>query len=293
MRRRTRHVRKGLGTAAAVLVVLAAAPAFAAPAGSRERDVQLVYCLDAPHRAELFAAAARLGLLRPAAPTPVSVMVTDSVLPTASVGRMTPQAWSVRRQDDFARACSALMGAASDGPGPAAEEKKEEGGWFGTFLTSLPLLAVGALLTLGGQSWERVSTERRLLKQQLESARTSFRAAAREYLRNYEDDPATDHAAVLTAREALGAALAQVAAPGARRARAHRLADELPLARPLPESSDGRLLGTHARARRAQEVRQTVDRMLSAVSDLNGRTLYWRWRTARERRARTTPGASA
>ncbi|MFE2552865.1 hypothetical protein ACFXGI_30565 [Streptomyces sp. NPDC059355] len=293
MRRRTRHGRTVLGTAAVLLVLPAAAPAFAAPAGSKERDVQLVYCLDASHRAELFAAAARLGLLRPAASAPVSVMATDSVMPTASVGRMTPQVWSVRRQDDFARACSALMGAASDAPGAAAEEKKVEDGWFKTFLTSLPLLAVGALLTLGGQSWERVSAEHRLLQKQLESGRTSFRAAAREYLRNYEDDPAADHTAVLTAREALGAALAQVSAPGARRARAHRLADELPLARPLPEFDGDRRLGTDARARRAQEVRQSVDHELGAVSDINRRRLHWRWRTARERLARTTPGAAA
>ncbi|MFF3648798.1 hypothetical protein ACFYXV_09110 [Streptomyces sp. NPDC002181] len=293
MRRRTRHGRKGLGTAAVGLVLLAAAPAFAAPGGSKERDVQLVYCLDTSHRAELFTAAARLGLLQPAASAPVSVMATDSVMPTASVGSMTPQAWSVRRRDDFARACSALMGAASDGPGAAAEEKKEGDGWLQTFLTSLPLLAVGSLLTLGGQSWERVSAERRLLKQQLESGRTSFRAAAREYLRNYEEDPAADHTAVLTAREALGAALAQVTADRARRARAHRLADELPLAGPLPEFAAGRRLGTDARARQAQEARLSVDRKLSAVSDLNRRGLYWRWRTARERPARTTPGASA
>lgn len=124
MRRRKRQGRTGPGTAAVVLVLLAAAPAFAAPAGSKERDVQLVYCLDASHRAELFTAAARLGLLQPEASAPVSVMATDSVMPAASVGRMTPQAWSVRRQDDFARACSALMGAAADAPGAAAEEKK-------------------------------------------------------------------------------------------------------------------------------------------------------------------------
>ncbi|MFE2878071.1 hypothetical protein ACFXG6_02830 [Streptomyces roseus] len=293
MRRRTRRGRKGLGIAAVALVLLTAAPASAAAAGSRERDVQLVYCLDAPHRAELFTAAARLGLLEPAASAPVSVMATDSVVPTASVGRMTPQAWSVLRQDDFARACSALMAAASDGPGAPAEEKKAEGGWLETFLTSLPLLAVGALLTLGGQAWERVSAERRLLKQQLESGSASFRAAAREYLRNYEDNPAADHTAVLTAREALGAALARIGGPGARRARAGRLADELPLARPLPEFSGDRRLGSDARSRRAQEARQSVDRKLSAVSDLNRPGLYWRWRTARERAARTTPGASA
>ncbi|WP_158708475.1 hypothetical protein [Streptomyces sp. NRRL S-244] len=293
MRRRTRPGRAGLGTAAAVLVLLAGAPVSAAPAGSKERDVQLVYCLDASRRAELVTAAVRLGLLQPGASAPDSLMATDSVMPTASVGRMTPEAWSVRRQDDFARACSALMGAASDSPGAGAEEKKGEGGWWETFLTSLPLLAVGALLPLGGQAWERVSSERRLLKQQLESGRASFRAAAREYLRNYEDDPAADHAAVLTAHEALGAALARVAAPGARRTRARQLADELPLARPLPEFSGDRRLGTDARARRAQEVRQSVDRKLSAVSDLNRRTFYWRWRTARERLARTTPGATA
>ncbi|MFF4105318.1 hypothetical protein [Streptomyces sp. NPDC001903] len=293
MRQGTRHGRRGLGIAAVVLVLAAAAPAFAAPAGSKERDVQLVYCLDASHRADLVTAATRLGLLQPGASAPGSAMAAESVLPAASSRRMTPQEWSVHRQGDFARACSALMGAASDTPGAAAEEKKAEGGWLETFLTSLPLLAVGALLPLGGQAWERVSTERRLLKQQLESGRTSFRSAAREYLRNYEDDPAADHTAVLAAREALSGALAQVGAPGARRAQARRLADELPLASPLPEFSGDRRLGTDARTRRAQEERQSVDRKLSDVSDLNRRAFHWRWRTARERLARTTPGAAA
>ncbi|MFF8277233.1 hypothetical protein ACF05T_14160 [Streptomyces lateritius] len=271
--------------AAAIALLAAAAPAFAAPPGSKERDVQLVYCLDSAHRGDLVTAAVRLGLLRPDVSTPKSVM------PTAPpVGRMSPEAWAVRHEGDFSRACSALMAAGADAPGAPAEKKED--GWFEAFLTSLPLLAVGALLTLGGQMSERLSTERRLLKQQLDAGATAFRTAARAYLTAYEADPQADHTAVVSAREALLGALAQVAGPGARRERAQALADGLPLAQPLPGARAGTLLGTAARARDAQEVRGSVERELRAVAELNGRALHWRWRTARARLRRPAPEAA-
>ncbi|WP_189601390.1 hypothetical protein [Streptomyces lateritius] len=272
--------------AAAVIALLAAAaPAFAAPPGSKERDVQLVYCLDSAHRGDLVTAAVRLGLLRPDVSTP------DSVMPTAPpVGRMSPETWAVRHEGDFSRACSALMAADADAPGAPAEKKED--GWFEAFLTSLPLLAVGALLTLGGQMSERLSTERRLLKQQLDAGATAFRTAAHAYLTAYEADPQADHTAVVGAREALLGALAQVAGPGARRKRAQELADGLPLAQPLPGARAGTLLGTAARARDAQEVRGAVERELRAVAELNGRALHWRWRTVRARLRRPAPEAA-
>ncbi|MBT2444308.1 hypothetical protein J7E93_30290 [Streptomyces sp. ISL-36] len=262
----------------------AAAPAFAASPGSTERDVQLVYCLDTAHRGDLVSAAVRLGLLRPDVSTP------DGVKPVAPVGRMSLESWAVRHEGDFARACTALMAASSDAPGAPAEKKQD--GWFEAFLTSLPLLAVGALLTLGGQISERLASERRLLGQQLDAGVTAFRTAARAYLAAYEADPQADHTAVVTAREALLGALAQVAGPGARRERAQSLADRLPLERPLPGARGGSLLGTAARARDAREVRRSVEGELRAVSELNRRALYWRWRTVRARLTRQAPGAA-
>jgi len=263
-----------------------AAPAFAAPGASGERDAQLVYCLDTAHRGDLVTAAVRLGLLKAGA------TAQDTVVPTAAGGRMTLEKWAEHSQDDFGRACSALMSAASDSPGAAAGGSAEDG-WFMTFLKSLPLLGAGALLTLGGQFSERVSAERRQLTQQLDSGAAAFRAAAREYLADYERRPDADHTAVLAARDALIGPLLQVSGPGARRDTARRLAGELPLARPLPSARDGAFLGLGARAQEAQGVRQSVERQLRTVSDLNGRALYWRWRTLRARPAPATPGASA
>ncbi|WP_167458950.1 MULTISPECIES: hypothetical protein [Streptomyces] len=265
-----------------------AAPAAPAAAlASDERDAQLVFCLDAEHRGDLVAAAVRLNLLK------ADATAAGTVRPTAAGGPMTLEKWAEDREDDFGRACSALMAVDSDSPGTAAKDTAEDG-WFVAFLKSLPLLAAGALLTLGGQFSERVSSERRLLKQQLGSGEAAFRTAVREYLAAYESDPQSDHTAVLTARDALTAALAQVAGPGARRAAARRLADELPLAGPLPAARGGAFLGPDDRAREAQGVRQTVELRLRTVADLNGRALYWRWRTFRERRpAPVTPGAAA
>lgn len=98
---------------------------------------------------------------------------------------------------------------------------------------------------------------------------------------------------MLAARDALIGPLLQVSGPGARRDTARQLAGELPLARPLPSARDGAFLGLGARAQEAQGVRQSVERQLRTVSDLNGRALYWRWRTLRTRPAPATPGASA
>ncbi|WP_369245432.1 hypothetical protein [Streptomyces sp. R41] len=281
-----RRTRRAAAVAVLVLLGVTAAPAFAAPGASEERDAQLVYCLDTSHRGDLVAAAVRLGLLK------ADAAAQDTVRPTGSGGRMTLEKWAERRQDDFGRACSALMAAESDSPGAAAKDTAEDD-WFVTLLKSLPLLAAGALITLGGQLSERVSAERRQIKQQLDSGEAAFRTAVREYLAAYERDAHADHTAVLTARDALTGTLAQVAGPGARRSAARRLADELPLARPLPDARDGAFLGTHARAQEAQGVRQTVDGRLRIVPDLNGRALYWRWRTLREHPAPATPGAAA
>ncbi|MFG2874705.1 hypothetical protein ACGFYU_06795 [Streptomyces sp. NPDC048337] len=280
--------------AAAVLVLLAAAaavgtPAYAgtAPGGPKERDAQLVYCLDAAHRADLVTAATRLGFLRPG-PT-----FDGTVRPVVSdVGSMTPELWAERRKKDFGRACSALMAAASDSPGAAAEAKPEEG-WFQTFLKSLPLLAAGALLTLGGQFSERVSSERRQLSRQLVSHEALYRTAVREYLAAYESDPRADHAAVATAREALRGVLTQVSGPASRRAAARRLAEELPLIRPLPAAQGGGVLGTEDRTRLGQEVWQSVETQPRAVMEINRRAPYWRWRALRERSAGAAPEVTA
>ncbi|MFJ3928348.1 hypothetical protein [Streptomyces sp. NPDC090022] len=295
--------RIAVGAAAgAALLLTAATPAFTVPSGSgsrsssgsgsgsgsgsKERDVQLVYCLDTAHRADLVAAGLRLGLLEPDTST------AASVTPTADgAAAMTPETWADRHRDDFGRACAALMGAAADSPGAGGEAKKDDG-WLTTFLAALPALVLGALLTLGGQASERLSTERRRIGQQLDASTAAYRAAAREYLRAYEDDAQADHTAVVTAREALDSALAQVDAPGARRSRARFLAETLPLAGPLPEFVDGERLGTDARGQQARDTRRSVDEALGGVSDLNRRALQWRWRTVRERLSRTDRGAA-
>ncbi|MFC9292890.1 hypothetical protein ACFTWH_05785 [Streptomyces sp. NPDC057011] len=277
-----------------VLLTAAAAatgtPAHAgtAPGGSKERDAQLVYCLDSERRGDLVTAATRLGLLRPG-PT-----FDGTVRPVvADIGSLTPELWAERRKRDFGRACSALMAAASDSPGAASAEAKPEEGWFQTFVKSLPLLAAGALLTLGGQFSERVSSERRRLSRQLVSCEAIYRSAVREYLAAYESDPRADHAAVATAREALRGVLTQVSGPASRRAAARRLAEGLPLIRPLPAARGGGVLGTEDRTRLGQEVWQSVETQPRAVMQINRRAPYWRWRALRERSAATPPEVTA
>ncbi|WP_146166702.1 hypothetical protein [Streptosporangium nondiastaticum] len=263
----------------------AVAPAYvpAAAGGSKERDAQLVYCLDAEHRRALVTAAIRLGLLQQDA-TPDGVVRPSA----AGAGSMTLEQWAERREEDFGRSCSALMAAASDSPGTAAEEKEEED-WLTAFVKSLPLLAAGALLTLGGQFSERISSERRQLSHQLASREAAFRAAVHEYLTAYENDPRADHAEVATSREALRGVLAQVPGPAARRTAAQRLAEELPLVRPLPAAQGGEILGTEGRARLGREVRESVETQPRAVMEINRRGLYWRWRALRRRSTRTAP----
>ncbi|MER5755464.1 hypothetical protein [Streptomyces sp. NPDC002088] len=273
---------------AALLLAAAAAPATAAPAVSGERDVQLVYCLDVPHRDDLVAAAVALGLL-----VPGGAAGQDSVRPVGSGGHMTLQRWAEQREEDFSRACSALMAAAADSREPAAQGSGGEDGWFVTFLKGLPVLAAGALLTLGGQLSERVSSERRQSHQRLRTDEAAFRGAARAYLAAYEGDADADHAAVRSAREALAGTLFQVPGPAARRRAAGLAVEGLPLAGPLPSSRDGSVLGTEDRAREARAAGDSVDRVLRSVSGLDRGVAHWGWRTVREWRVRRSePGAA-
>ncbi|MFF4833632.1 hypothetical protein [Streptomyces sp. NPDC001315] len=277
---------------AALLLAAATAPASAAPwsataAASGERDVQLVYCLAAAHRDDLVAAAVALGLL-----VPGGAAGQDSVRPVGSGGRMTLQRWAERREKDFSRACSALMAAGADSREPAAQGSDGDG-WFVTFLKGLPVLAVGALLTLGGQLSERVSSERRQLRQRLRTDEAAFRGAARAYLAAYEDDADADHAAVRSAREALAGTLFQVPGPAARRRAAGLAVEGLPLAEPLPSSREGLVLGTEDRAREARAAGDAVDRVPRSVSGLDRGVAHWGWRTVREWRVRRLePGAA-
>ena len=269
----------------AVLLLLAAgaAPAFAA---SKERDVQLVYCLAAVHRADLVDAAVHLRLLR------ADSVGQDDVRPVAGGKAISLERWSELYDEDFARACSALMDATPESPGPTPQDGGGDS-WVVTFLKGLPVLAAGALLTVGGQLFERGTSERRLLRQQLGTDEAAYRTAVREYLAAYERDPHTDHSAVRAAREALAGTLSRVPGPPARRQAALEVADGLPLARPLPAVREGTALGTGARTRETLRAQETADRLLRSVPNLNRRSTYWSWRTLRGRYDRgTTPGAA-
>lgn len=261
----------------AVLLLAAAAPVSAAPSASGERDVRLVYCLAPAHRADLVTAAVALGLL-----TPDGTAGQDSVRPVGSAGRLTLQQWAGRREEDFSRACTALMSAAADPRAAAAQGSGGEDGWFVTFLKGLPVLAVGALLTLGGQFSERVSSERRQSRQRLRTDEAAFRGAARAYLTAYEGDAEADHTAVRSARETLAGTLFQVSGPEARRRAAVQAAEGLPLAEPLPSSRAGTVLGTDGRAAESRTAGDAVNRVLRAVSDLDRGVAHWVRRTVRE-----------
>ncbi|NEA61831.1 hypothetical protein [Streptomyces sp. SID12488] len=257
--------------AALLLLAAGAAPAFAAAAGgadSPERDAQLVYCLDPVHRTDLLTAAVRLGLLKADA-------------------EVSPERWAKDHDKDFGRACAALMAAGSDSPATAAREDKGAGedGWVVTLLKQLPLLLAGALLTLGGQSYERGQSERRSLRQELGTAESAYRAAVREYLADYRQDERADHTAVRAARDALAVTLSRVPDPPARRAAAERLADGLPLAEPLPRTAGLYLPDSQTRARTATGEQESVDRCLRSLPALNRTSLYWSWRTVRNRPA--------
>ncbi|MFG2951559.1 hypothetical protein [Streptomyces adustus] len=307
----------------ALLLAAGAAPASAAPSASDERDVQLVYCLSDAHRDDLVTAAVALGLLAPGgtagqdsvqpvrpagsagpsgaassvgpsgAASPVGPSPSASAGAVGSGGRMTLRQWAGRRTDDFTRACSALMAAEADSGGPAAQGSGAEDGWFETFLKGLPALAAGALLTLGGQFSERVSSERRLSRQRLRTDEAAFRGAARTYLTAYESDPEADHAAVLSTREALAGTLFRISGPAARRRAAALAVERLPLAGPLPASREGVVLGSEGRAREAREAGEAVDLVLRTVSALDRGVAHWALRTVVEWRAgRTAPGAA-
>ncbi|UIX34839.1 hypothetical protein [Streptomyces sp. GQFP] len=259
--------RRQVVTGAALLLLAAGAgPAFAVSAGdanSPERDAQLVYCLAPAHRTDLRTAAVRLGLLKADAD-------------------VTPEQWAKDHGDDFGRACAALMAAESDSPGTAAQAKEaDKDGWLMTALKQLPLLLLGALLTLGGQSYERGSAERRSLRLELRTTENAYRDAVREYLDTYGVSYArADHSPVRSAREALTAALSRVPGPAARLAAAERIADGLPLAEPLPRSGDY-LLDSETRTRIANEEHTAVASCLRSLPELNRSFPYWSWRTRR------------
>ncbi|MFF9327723.1 hypothetical protein ACF1AY_23805 [Streptomyces sp. NPDC014776] len=275
-----------------MLLAAGAGPVCAAPRSSSERDVQLVYCLDGPHRAGLVTAGVRLKVLATG-----STAVPDAVRPVASAGRggggpLTLQQWAERREDDFGRACSALMAAASESPGTAAQDDGG-GGWLADFLKQLPLLAAGALLTLGGQASERLSAERRQFRQQLGGDESAYRTAVHDYLAAYETDERAEHTAVRAARTALAGTLNRVPGPRARRETARAAADTLPLAQPLRGDRDGYLLDTEGRVEYAEEQRSAMEDRLRLISELNRSKLYWSWRTVRDRiTRRDTAGAA-
>ncbi|MEU3840393.1 hypothetical protein AB0E88_10220 [Streptomyces sp. NPDC028635] len=315
----------------AALVLLATGLAWAAPRASSERDVQLVYCLDGAHRAGLVSAAVRLKLLAPGSTaTPDAVLPADGADKDAGAGgtggagkaadagsnarggagaaagagknagaaagqgggAMTLQQWAERRQEEFGRACSALMAAASESPGAAARDDGG-GGWFTDFLKQVPLLAAGALLTLGGQASERLSAERRQFQQQLAGEESAYRTAVHDYLTAYETDERADHGAVRTARTALARTLNRVPGPRARRDAGRAAADALPLGRPLRGDRDGYLLDTEGRGRYAEEQRSTVEDRLRLIPDLNRSKVYWSWRSVRDRIARRERAGTA
>ncbi|WP_329277365.1 hypothetical protein [Streptomyces sp. NBC_01451] len=276
-RPRARHARHAVAGAALLLLAAGAAPAFGASAGgadSPERDARLVYCLDPVHRTDLLTAAVRLGLLKADA-------------------EVSPERWAKDHDDDFGRACAALMAAESDSPAAAAQSGGADGdGWLMTLVKQLPLLLAGALLTLGGQSYERVSSQRRSLRQELGTAESAYRAAVREYTTEHARETPADHPPVRAARDALFVALSRVPGPAARRAAAEELADGLPLAEPLPRTG-AYLFDRETRVRDAAEEHASAQRCLRSLSELNRGSLYWGWRTLRSRSARTGTAGGA
>lgn len=263
----------GLGLA--VLVLSAAFPARAASQDSAERDVQLVYCLGPAHVDDLVASAVLLDLL-------TSNSTAREVGVRGSAGKPTVEQWAGQHRKDFARACTALMTAESDTPAPA-EGKDDDGGWLVALWQGVLLSAAGALLTLLGQTSERVASERRELRRRLSTEETAFRVAARAYLQAYRTAPEAEHAPVHAAREALAATLSQVGGPAARRRAARRAAEELPLAGPLPATREGEVLGKEARAAEARRAQAAVDTVPASVADLRRAAGYWSLRGVRER----------
>ncbi|MEW2612280.1 hypothetical protein AB0937_19195 [Streptomyces sp. NPDC047880] len=251
-------------------LLLLPAGAGQAAAGSGSSDVRLVYCLADDHRDELRQAALRLGVVRrppgPGGPDAVRV-------PGSEGGVMSLDDWAGKHQSDFERVCDAVMAAAGDPPGASAD--KGGSGGLGGFLDGVYLLAAGAALTLVGQATERISAERRTRDRQLTAAVQEFRRIAWLYLAAYEQDPETDPAEALRARETLTALLAQVPGPGPRREAARRLADSLPLTDRLPSSREGQLLLPRQRKSEADAVRTTLDLRTREVADLRRPAPLW------------------
>ncbi|MFF7891685.1 hypothetical protein ACFZDI_07050 [Streptomyces sp. NPDC007907] len=251
-------------------LLLLPATAGQAAADSGGSDVRLVYCLADDHRDELGQAALRLGVVRrpsrPAGPDTVRV-------PGSEGGVMSLDDWAHKHQSDFERVCDAVMAAAGDPPGASAD--KGGSGGLGGFLDGVYLLAAGAVLTLVGQATERISAERRTRDRQLTAAVQEFRRISWLYLAAYEQDPETDHAEALRARETLTGLLAQVPGPAPRREAARRLADSLPLTDRLPSSREGQLLLPRQRKSEADAVRTTLDLRIREVADLRRPAPLW------------------
>ncbi|WP_416983337.1 hypothetical protein [Streptomyces sp. T028] len=279
----SRSARGVLAVCGAALALVAASPTVAAAAGSPSRDVQLVYCLSDAHRVDLVAAAVRLGLL-------TAESTTESVRSVGTPRQISSQRWADVHQKDFARACSALMAATAGTPVTAAPSPAEED-WFLTFVKGLPPLLVGVLLTLGGQLFERTSSERRELKKQLQSEESAFRWAVGAYLEAYEDDAGADHTAVRGCREGLIAALGRLPGSPARRRAARLVAADIPLGEPLPRVRDGAPLGKDARSDLARAERTSLNRALASLSGLDHGRVYWGWRSVRQWLPRR-PGAA-
>ncbi|MFF9804021.1 hypothetical protein ACF1G5_02630 [Streptomyces coeruleorubidus] len=276
--------RAALGVPALALLLL---PAGAGPAvaDTGRSDVRLVYCLADEHRGELRDAGLRLGVVRRPAGTGGGVEAVE--VPGRRGGVLSLDEWAERHRGDFERVCDALLAAAGDPPGASAGTG---GSGQGGFLDGVYLLAAGAALTIVGQMTERISAERRTRNQQLKAAVREFGRISWLYLTAYEQDPDADHTEALRAREALSGLLALVPGPAPRREAARRLAGSLPLAEPLPNSRDGRLLGPHERKNEANAVRTTLDRQTGDVGELLRPAPLWWLRSRRGNGRPASPG---
>ncbi|MER7477861.1 hypothetical protein ABTX60_09385 [Streptomyces sp. NPDC126510] len=252
-------------------LLLLSATAAQAVADTGRSDVRLVYCLADEHRDELRDAALQLDVVRsPLGPAGGGDAVR---MPGPGGGVLSLDDWADKHQGDFERVCDAVLAAAGDPPGASADPGGSGG--LGGFLDGVYLLAAGAALTLVGQMTERISAERRTRDRQLAAAVQEFRRIAWLYLTAYEQDPETDHAEALRAREALSGLLAQVPGPAGRREAARRLADSLPLTNRLPGSRDGQPLLPRQRKSEADAVRTTLDLRTREVADLRRPAPLW------------------
>ncbi|MFD5479462.1 hypothetical protein [Streptomyces hawaiiensis] len=252
-------------------LLLLPATAGQAVADTGRSDVRLVYCLADGHRDELREAALQLEVVR--RPSGPAGEVDAVRVPGPKGGVMSLDVWAGKHRDDFERVCDAVMAAAGDPPGMPAGQGGSGGA--GGFLDGVYLLAAGAALTLIGQMTERISAERRTRGRQLTAAVQEFRRIAWLYLAAYEQDPETDHAEALRAREALSGLLALVPGPAPRREAARRLADSLPLTDRMPSSRDGQLLLPRQRKSEADAVRTTLDRKTREVAELQRPAPLW------------------